>query len=228
MFIELKSGAMLNLFWLSDCFQGKHDLNIVIFYMVNGVKLIEEYATDSEAFLRVQEVKEAMLNAGGGGPSGTVKSVNGKTGHVILTASDIKTTSGKTIQQVLDELAEDFDKKANKMDIFGYHIELNEEGTNYVKDDIIELHYRNGTDFFDAIIKVDTVDSSGRVANFTVLYQFANKGGLTGPIPAEFGNGSGCDFNLYQNTTGTYDMVDVYLKLQDMIGVDSGLDWSEY
>ena len=47
MFILLKSGAMLNLFWLQDCFQGKHDKNIVIFYTINGVKLIEEYETEA-------------------------------------------------------------------------------------------------------------------------------------------------------------------------------------
>ena len=49
MFILLQSGAMLNLFWLQDCFVGKHDKNIVIFYMINGTKLIEEYSTEAEA-----------------------------------------------------------------------------------------------------------------------------------------------------------------------------------
>ena len=33
MFITLKSGAMLNLYWLQDCFQGKHDKNIDTNYL---------------------------------------------------------------------------------------------------------------------------------------------------------------------------------------------------
>ena len=69
MFILLKSGAMFNLFWLQDCFQGKHDKKIVIFYTVNGTKLIEEYETEAEALARVNEVHSAMENMslGGGG-----------------------------------------------------------------------------------------------------------------------------------------------------------------
>lgn len=62
MFIELKSGAMLNMFWLQDCFQGKHDKNVVIFYMVNGSKVVEEYATEEEARNRVEEVHNKMLS----------------------------------------------------------------------------------------------------------------------------------------------------------------------
>ena len=66
MFILLKSGAMLNLFWLQDCFVGKHDKNIVIFYMINGTKLIEEYSTASEAQSRVEDVHFAMDEASAG------------------------------------------------------------------------------------------------------------------------------------------------------------------
>ena len=63
MFILLKTGAMLNLYWLQDCFQGKHNKNIVIFYMVNGSKVIEEYDTTTEAEQRVKEVHFAMGEA---------------------------------------------------------------------------------------------------------------------------------------------------------------------
>lgn len=63
MFILLKTGAMLNLYWLQDCFQGKHNKNIVIFYMVNGSKVIEEYDTIAEAEQRVKEVHFAMGEA---------------------------------------------------------------------------------------------------------------------------------------------------------------------
>ena len=66
MFIQLKSGAMLNLFWLQDCFVGKHEKNIVIFYLVNGTKLIEEYDTDAEAQSRVDDVHFAMDEASAG------------------------------------------------------------------------------------------------------------------------------------------------------------------
>lgn len=66
MFILLKNGAMLNLFWLQDCFVGKHDKNIVIFYMINGSKVIEEYETEQEAKDRVDEVHFAMDEAGVG------------------------------------------------------------------------------------------------------------------------------------------------------------------
>ena len=66
MFILLQSGAMLNLFWLQDCFVGKHDKNIVIFYMINGTKLIEEYSTEAEAQKRVEDVHFAMDEASAG------------------------------------------------------------------------------------------------------------------------------------------------------------------
>lgn len=69
MFIMLKTGAMLNLFWLQDCFQGKVEKNIVIFYMVNGSKVIEEYADESLATARVNEVHNLMENASMGGSS---------------------------------------------------------------------------------------------------------------------------------------------------------------
>lgn len=62
MFIELKTGSMLNLFWLQDCFVGKHEKNIVIFYMVNGTKIIEKYDSDTEAQTRVEQVHNIMLN----------------------------------------------------------------------------------------------------------------------------------------------------------------------
>lgn len=67
MFIKLKDGRKLNLFYLSDCFIGKHDKTVVIFYLVNSVKIIEGYATPEEAEARVKEVDLAMEAARGGG-----------------------------------------------------------------------------------------------------------------------------------------------------------------
>ena len=66
MFILLKSGAMLNLFWLQDCFVGKHDNNIVIFYMINGSKVIEEYDSAEEAQKRVEDVQFMLDEASAG------------------------------------------------------------------------------------------------------------------------------------------------------------------
>ena len=65
MFIKLKDGRKLNLFYLSDCFIGKHDKTVVIFYLVNNVKIIEGYATPEEAEARVKEVDLAMEAARG-------------------------------------------------------------------------------------------------------------------------------------------------------------------
>lgn len=67
MFIKLKDGRKLNLLYLSDAFLGKHDKKLVIFYLVNSTKLLEGYATEKEAEERVEEVKEAMEAARGGG-----------------------------------------------------------------------------------------------------------------------------------------------------------------
>lgn len=67
MFIKLKDGRKLNLIYLSDCFIGKHNTNIVIFYLVNGTKLIEGYATSEEAQKRVDDVHIILENAGFGG-----------------------------------------------------------------------------------------------------------------------------------------------------------------
>jgi len=66
MFILLQSGAMLNLFWLQDCFVGKHNKNVVIFYMINGSKVIEEYDTEEEAQQRVEDMHFAMDEASAG------------------------------------------------------------------------------------------------------------------------------------------------------------------
>ena len=106
MFILLKTGALLNLFWVQDCFQGKHDKNIVIFYTINGVKLIEEYDTEAEALARVNEVHQAMDKAGFcGDQECCVLTINGKVGDVVLKAGDILTTQGVSIQKSLDAQA---------------------------------------------------------------------------------------------------------------------------
>lgn len=106
MFILLKTGAMLNLGWLQDCFQGKNQRNIVIFYMVNGSKVIEEYETEEEAKARVDEVHEAMANVGSGSGNSAVSSVNGKTGDVSLSADDILDENNISVQTIIKESLE--------------------------------------------------------------------------------------------------------------------------
>lgn len=109
MFILLKSGAMLNLLWVQDCFQGKHDKNIVIFYTVNGNKLIEEYDTEVGAAQRVSEVHHIMDNIGKHVPIEGVDvfEINGMSGNVTLTAADINVGDDKTILEEIRDIQED-------------------------------------------------------------------------------------------------------------------------
>ena len=123
MFIKLKTGAMLNLYWLQDCFQGKRNKNIVIFYMINGVKLIEEYDSEAEAEERVTDVNTVMESAGAGGSgSGGVTSHSALTGrnnpnqHTIAAIKDL--------QKILDSKAE---------------IHLYEPGKDYKKDNLVYI-----------------------------------------------------------------------------------------
>lgn len=67
LFIKLKDGRKLNLIYLSDCFVGKHDTTKVIFYLVNGVKIVEEYDSAAEAEARVKETYDNMEASKGGG-----------------------------------------------------------------------------------------------------------------------------------------------------------------
>jgi len=58
MFILLKSGAMLNTIWLQDYYQGKHNKNILVYLLVNGVKIEEEYTSEQEVQDKIQEITE--------------------------------------------------------------------------------------------------------------------------------------------------------------------------
>lgn len=66
MFILLKDETMLNLFWLQDCYQDKHDRKIVVYLMINGTRIKEEYDTEVEAGDEVDKVKFAMDEASAG------------------------------------------------------------------------------------------------------------------------------------------------------------------
>lgn len=63
MFIMLKSGEMINLFWLQDCKLDIHDNKVVIYYMINGSMIKEVYETELEANKQLQAVLAQLKNA---------------------------------------------------------------------------------------------------------------------------------------------------------------------
>lgn len=74
MFILLKSGAMLNTIWLQDYYQGKHNKNILVYLLVNGVKIEEEYTSEQEVQDKIQEVTE-QTSSGSTTPKFSIKVV---------------------------------------------------------------------------------------------------------------------------------------------------------
>lgn len=74
MFILLKSGAMLNTIWLQDYYQGKHNKNILVYLLVNGVKIEEEYTSEQEVQDRIQEITE-QTSSGSTTPKFSIKVV---------------------------------------------------------------------------------------------------------------------------------------------------------
>ena len=75
MFILLKSGTMLNTVWLQDYYQGKHDKTKLIYLMVNGTKIVEEYNSEQEVQDKVQEITE-NINSGSTTPKFNIKVVD--------------------------------------------------------------------------------------------------------------------------------------------------------
>lgn len=75
MFILLKSGTMLNTVWLQDYYQGKHDKTKLIYLMVNGTKIVEEYDSEQEVQDKVQEITE-NINSGSTTPKFNIKVVD--------------------------------------------------------------------------------------------------------------------------------------------------------
>lgn len=75
MFILLKSGTMLNTVWLQDYYQGKHDKTKLIYLMVNGTKIVEEYDSEQEVQDKVQEITE-NINSGSTAPKFNIKVVD--------------------------------------------------------------------------------------------------------------------------------------------------------
>lgn len=74
MFILLKSGAMLNTIWLQDYYQGKHNKNILVYLLVNGVKIEEEYTSEQEVQDKIQEITE-QTSSGSTTPKFSIKVV---------------------------------------------------------------------------------------------------------------------------------------------------------
>lgn len=75
MFILLKSGTMLNTIWLQDYYQGKHNKNILVYLLVNGVKIEEEYTSEQEVQDKIQEITE-NINSGSTTPKFNIKVVD--------------------------------------------------------------------------------------------------------------------------------------------------------
>lgn len=75
MFIVLKSGAMLNTIWVQDYYQGKHDKTKLIYLMVNGTKIIEEYDSEQEVQDKIQEITE-NINSDSTTPKFNIKVVD--------------------------------------------------------------------------------------------------------------------------------------------------------
>lgn len=74
MFILLKSGAMLNTIWIQDYYQGKHNKNILVYLLVNGVKIEEEYTSEQEVQDKIQEITE-QTSSGSTTPKFSIKVV---------------------------------------------------------------------------------------------------------------------------------------------------------
>ena len=74
MFILLKSGAMLNTIWLQDYYQKKHNKNILVYLLVNGVKIEEEYTSEQEVQDKIQEITE-QTSSGSTTPKFSIKVV---------------------------------------------------------------------------------------------------------------------------------------------------------
>lgn len=74
MFILLKTGAMLNTIWLQDYYQGKHNKNILVYLLVNGVKIEEEYTSEQEVQDKIQEITE-QTSSGSTTPKFSIKVV---------------------------------------------------------------------------------------------------------------------------------------------------------
>ena len=66
MHVLLGNNKMLNLMYTEDIQQGFHDKKIVVIYLTNGTKIIENFKSESEAEAEVSRVRDAMQTSGGG------------------------------------------------------------------------------------------------------------------------------------------------------------------
>lgn len=65
MHVQLSNNKLLNLTFFEDAKQGYHDKKVVVIYLTNGTKFIENFATEKEAEEEVERIREAA-KAGGG------------------------------------------------------------------------------------------------------------------------------------------------------------------
>lgn len=73
MFVKLKSGHLLNLFFVDDCIVDPHNETKVIIYQVNGVSIVEQFDNASDASSFVDKVLNSTPSSSGvsGGSGGT-------------------------------------------------------------------------------------------------------------------------------------------------------------
>lgn len=65
MHVQLSNDKLLNLTYFEDAKQGYHDKKVVVIYLTNGTKFIENFATEKEAEEEVERIREAA-KAGSG------------------------------------------------------------------------------------------------------------------------------------------------------------------
>lgn len=66
MHVLLSNNKMLNLMYTEDIQQGFHDKKLVVIYLTNGTKIIENFKSESDAEAEVSRIREAMQTSGGG------------------------------------------------------------------------------------------------------------------------------------------------------------------
>lgn len=118
-----------NSYWFVELKQPKCTV-----YKLENNEIKEQY----NECLTILEIRENIREGAGGGGTGAVSSVNGKTGEVVLTTADIKTTTTQTtIQANLERLDERIDDEGlnleNLQDILigdtGISVDEGEAGT---------------------------------------------------------------------------------------------------
>lgn len=126
-----------------------------------------------------EEIIEIAEQHGGGG-GGAVASVNGKTGAVVLSASDIKATNAQTIQANLERIDTEINRVESRFDNYVTLSELDEKG--YMDEDSVEAKVESYHD--DS--KQDKLTAG---ANITIVDNVISATGGSGGVSKEYVDG---------------------------------------